>query len=68
MMKHNVWNMVPRDEDLEGAKMVSSTWAMKKKSNGTYHARLNERRFEKVPGEHYDASSIAAPVTNDAIM
>jgi len=49
----------------EGAKIITSTWAMKKKANGTFRARLNARGFEQVEGVHYHKSNIASPVTND---
>ena len=49
----------------EGAKIITSTWAMKKKANGTFRARLNARGFEQVEGVHYHESNIASPVTND---
>ena len=35
-------NKVPTDENI-----ITSTWAMKKKSDGTCHARLNEKVFEQ---------------------
>jgi hypothetical protein len=41
MLKHNVWKPVLRKDVPEGAKILTSTWAMKKKANGTYHARMN---------------------------
>ena len=47
---------------------MTSTWAMKKKANGTYRARLNAQGFEQVDGVHYDSHSISAPVTNDATI
>jgi hypothetical protein len=37
---------------------------MKKKSNGTLCGRINGRGFKQVEGQHFDASSISAPVTN----
>ena len=49
----------------KGSKIITSTWACKKKANGTYRARLNGRGYEQVDGEHYDSSDIAAPVTNE---
>ena len=51
---------VPKEE-----KMFTTTWAMKKKANGTYRARMNMRGFEQDDGEHYDSASISSPVTND---
>ena len=65
MLDHNVWKPVPIEDVPKDAKILSSTWAMKKKSNGVYRARVNARGYEQVDGEHYDSKSIAAPVTND---
>ena len=41
---------------------------MKKKASGAYRARLNMRGFEQIDGEHFDSSSISAPVTNDVTV
>jgi len=49
----------------EGTKVFTSTWAMKKKANGTHGARFAARGFEQIKGIHYDGASIAAPVTNN---
>ena len=49
-------------------KVLSSTWTMKKKSNGTYGARMNMSKYEQIDGEHYDSASISSPVTNDVSM
>ena len=66
MVKSNVFKVVDRRDLPDGATvLLSSTWAMKKKSNGTYRARLNARGFEqKDDGEHFNSSNPAAPVTN----
>jgi hypothetical protein len=68
IMKHNVFQEVPRDEVPEGAKILTSTWAMNKKSNGTFRARMNARGFQKIDGEHYDSTSIASPVANEVTI
>ena len=44
---------------------MSSTWAMKKKSNGTHRARMNLRGFEQIEGEHYEEDKIHTPMTNE---
>jgi hypothetical protein len=62
MEENEVWTPVPKSEVPPDAKVLTSTWAMKKKADGTYRARLNGRGFEQVPGVHYDPKSIAAPV------
>jgi hypothetical protein len=64
MSSHNVWQAVLRKDVPAAYKIITSTWAMKKKANRTFRARLNARGFEQKPGEHYDESSISAPVTN----
>jgi Reverse transcriptase (RNA-dependent DNA polymerase) len=64
MEENNVWTPVAKSEVPHDAKVLTSTWAMKKKSNGTFRARLNGRGFEQVPGIHFDPKSIAAPVVS----
>jgi hypothetical protein len=51
-----------------GAKVLASTWAMKKKVNGTHRARLNARGYEQIDGEHYDEDAKFAPVVSDATI
>ena len=68
MEKHKVWRAVSKYEVPKNAKVVTSTWAMKKKSNGTYRARLNARGFNKCDQDHYNGSTIAAPVTNEEMV
>ncbi len=64
MRDHNTWQEVDCGTIPEGTKIITSTWAMKKKGNGTYQARLNARGFEKVNGKHYDKTQITSPVVN----
>jgi len=68
MLKYKVWKRVRREEVPKDATIIISTWVMKKKSNGAYRARLNGRDYEQIDGEHYDGTSIASPVTNDATI
>jgi hypothetical protein len=63
-----VFQPIPRDKVPKGAKILTSTWAMKKKANGTFRARLNARGYEQVDGEHYDENAKAAPVVNEATI
>jgi hypothetical protein len=49
----------------EGTKILMLTWAMKKKANGTYRARMNAQGYEQVDGKHYDKMTKAAPVANE---
>jgi len=54
MIKTKVWKPVDRSTLPEDAKIIGSTWVMKKKSNGTYRARMNVRGFKQVEGQHFD--------------
>ena len=64
MLEMNVFEVTDRSALPPGVKPIDSTWACKKKSNGTLRGRLNARGFKQRKGVHYDASSIHAPVTN----
>jgi hypothetical protein len=68
MKKMAVWKAVLKEEIPKHAKVLTSTWAMKKKSNGTYRARLNARGYEQVDGEHYQSHSISSPVSNEVTI
>lgn len=68
MEEHDVFKAVPIDEVPKGAKILSSTWAMKKKSNGTYRPRLNARGYEQRDGEHYDSHDVFAPVATETTI
>ena len=62
--KYKAVSPVPRNKLPAGTKILTSTWAMKTKSNGKLRGRLNLRGYEQQDGEHYFSDSIAAPVTN----
>ena len=47
------------------AKVLTSTWVMKKKSNGTFRARVNARGYEQIEGIHYDVDTTALMVMAD---
>ena len=65
MVMNSIWEPLDKKDLLEGAKIITSTWTCKKKSNGIYHDRLNSRGFEQIAGKHFDPSSTAVPVTKD---
>ena len=68
MTKFKVFQAVPKSKAPEDAKVLTSTWAMKNKANGTLRARLTARGYEQVDGEHYDKDTTAAPVVNEATI
>jgi hypothetical protein len=59
---------VPKTSIDSKAKILISTWAMKKKSNGKYRARFNARGYKQIDGIHYDEDAKAAPVTNETTI
>ena len=65
MVKYGVWKAVPPETLPSGMKLITSTWAMKKKASGVCRARVVARGFEQIDGMHYDGSSVASPVTNE---
>jgi len=64
MLDNHVFKPVKKWELDPGTKVIDSTWACKKKGNGTLRGRLVVRGFKQVEGMHYDSSDIHAPVTN----
>jgi hypothetical protein len=68
MLKFGVCEAVRRKDVPAATKIVTSTWAMKKKASGTYRARLNAQRFEQKEGLHHDGSSISAPISNEMVI
>ena len=66
MVDHKVFKPVKKDDLPENAKILTSTWAMKLKADGTKRARINARGFEQRPGEHYAEDGISSPVVNEA--
>jgi hypothetical protein len=55
MVKHEVWTLVSKSVIINDDKVITTTWAMKRKANGTYRTRLNVRGYEQVEGLHFDA-------------
>ena len=68
MIKHKVFEVTPCNKVPKDAMVLTSTWAMKKKANGTHRACLNVRGFEQIDGEHYDEDSKFAPVVSEVMI
>ena len=64
MLHHKVWTPVKRSDVPRGTKIITTTWAMKKKANGTLRARINARGYEQIEGIHYQKKSVAAPTVH----
>ena len=63
-----MFDVVKKADLKPGTKVIDSTWACKKTSNGILRGRLNARGFKQRDGQHYDGSSIHTPVTNAATI
>jgi hypothetical protein len=68
MVDHEVFEMVNRNQAPKDAKILTSTWAMKKEASGVHRARLNARGYKQVDGKHYDEDYKFAPVVTDATI
>ena len=67
MNRYNLWNPIELKDVPAEAKILKSTWDMKKKSNGIHRARMNARGYEQVDRVNYESVNIESPVTNDMI-
>ena len=47
MIKNKVWTVIKKKDVPKNADIIDSTWAMKKKVNGQYHACLAARGFKQ---------------------
>eukprot|EP00957_Ditylum_brightwellii_P181925 13859875-Ditylum_brightwellii.AAC.1 len=62
--RHKVWRPVKKSQVPDGAKILTSTWAMKPKANGVKRARLTTQGFEQEEGVHYYSHDLSAPVVH----
>ena len=58
MVMKSIWKPLDKSDLPEGAKVIISTWAFKKKNIDTYHGRLIARGFEQIAGKHFDPTSM----------
>ena len=65
MLKNKVWMVVKKKDVPKNADIIDSTWAMKKKANGQYRARLAARGFKQTHGKSFEYHNISSPVVHD---
>lgn len=65
MVKYNVFEVVHTKDVPKGARLMDSTWAMKKKPDGTFRAINAIRGFMQVDGKHYDSHDKSSPVATE---
>ena len=59
-------NKVIKKKDVpKNADIIDSTWAMKKKANGQYHAHLGASGFKQTHGKSFEYHDILSPVVHD---
>jgi len=66
MVEHGVFKPIDMNQNPKNSKILTSTWSIKQKADGTKRARLNARGFEQIPGEHYSETGVSSPVVNEA--
>ena len=66
--KYKVFKSIPIEDVPIYAKILTSTWSMKKTENGKFRARLTARGFEQVEGGHYSENEISSPVVNSIVV
>ena len=68
MIKNKVWELISKFKLQKNAKILTSTWAMKRKASGKFRSRINARGYEQIDGIHYSSDNTALPVTNDTTI
>jgi Reverse transcriptase (RNA-dependent DNA polymerase) len=68
MKKYEVFKAVKQSKLLKNAKVLLTTWAMKKKANGKFQARLTAQGYKQINGVHYDEDTKVVPVANETMI
>ena len=68
MLKNKVWMVVKKKDVPKNVDIIDSTWAMKKKANGQYRARLVARGFKQTHGKSFEYHDILSPVVHDIMV
>jgi len=66
MAELGVFQPIDKNQVPKNAKILTSTWSMKLKADGTKRARLNARNIEQITGEHYNETGVSSPIVNEA--
>jgi hypothetical protein len=67
LITYQVFEPVDANE-VQDAKILSSTWVMKERADGTCRARLTARGYEQIDGLHFDSSDTSVPEVNDTTI
>jgi hypothetical protein len=65
MVKSKVFEPTPLEEVPPNAIILTETWAMKKKANVVFRARVTAHGYEQIDGEHFNSTEIAAPIVSE---
>ena len=66
--KYKVFKSTPIEDVPKDAKILTSTWSMKKKAYGKFCARLIAGGFEQGEQEHYSENDISSPDVNHIVV
>lgn len=65
MLKYNVFKPIHKSKVPKRTTVINFAWAMKKKPDGTYQARLAARGFKQEEGTQYHKDGKSAPVISN---
>ncbi len=68
MICDRVWEAVEKANVPLDTKVITPTWACKKKANVMLQGQVVARGFQQVPHQHYDHTAVAAPVANNMMI
>jgi len=68
MMKAHVWKVVDRATLRQEQLILSTTWAMKKKSSGKFRARVVVRGYMQQEDFHFDPNEVSSPVVHEVTI
>ena len=68
MVDHKAFKVVKQESVPKGSMVLTSTWNMKQKADGTYRERLTTQGYEQREGQHYQANKISLPVVHKALI
>ena len=63
MLENIVWHPMKVNDVPIGAKILTSTWVCKQKTNSVKQARMNGQGYKQVDGVHYDILFMKSLVT-----
>ena len=60
MMGYKLFKLVNQKEVPPNNLILTSTWALKKKSDEVYQAKIISQGYEQIDGKHYNSDNVAS--------